>query len=412
MPLVHRRVTYKLYPTRTQTVALELMHDLHRELYNAALQERVSAWRNGKHSIGFAAQCKSLTQIRAEEPRFAGVNAQSLQVTLKRLDKAYESFFRRVEKGSEPGFPRFKPKLRFKGWGYKSHGDGFKFTPGPNWTHGRLKLTGVGNIKIRGEARTPGQVVSCDITRKDEGLWYASIVISCEPHRERSDDLESGLDWGLETFATLSRDFETFEKIPNERFFREEREALKTAQQKMATRVRGKRSLTASHQRRLLAKRYRRLANQRANRNHQMSAQLVKTHRLIVTEQLGITGMTRSARGTVDKPGKMVKQKAGLNREILDTAPADLLKKLTYKAEEAGCELMFLNTRKAKPSQRDPISFVVRKKLLRERTHTLPDGRVIGRDHAAGLVMLRLGLNQLGREPAWACLPETTARVV
>jgi putative transposase len=75
---------------------------------------------------------------------------------------------------------------------------------------------------------------------------------------------------------------------------------------------------------------------------------------------------------------------------------------IQYKAEEADCDLIVLNTRKSKPSQRDPVDLNrVVKKTLAKRTHTLPDGRVIGRDHAAALVMLRLGLNSLGREPSW-----------
>ena len=99
MAAVHRRVTYKLYPNATQAAALERLHDLHRALYNSALQERADAWRLSKTSVGFAAQCKALTQVRRENPEYLAANAQSLQVTLKRLDLAFAAFFRRVRAG-------------------------------------------------------------------------------------------------------------------------------------------------------------------------------------------------------------------------------------------------------------------------------------------------------------------------
>jgi putative transposase len=105
---VNRRVIYKLYPSRAQLAALERLHHLHRILYNAALEERIEAYRFSRASISYADQCKSLTTIRQQDPAYLAVNAQSAQVTLKRLDLAFKAFFRRVKAGQEPGFPRFK----------------------------------------------------------------------------------------------------------------------------------------------------------------------------------------------------------------------------------------------------------------------------------------------------------------
>ena len=160
---VNRRVTYKLYPSRAQLAALERLHRLHRMLYNAALEERIEAYRMARVSISYADQCKSLTTIRQQDPAYLAVNAQSAQVTLKRLDLAFKAFFRRVEAGEEPGFPRFKAKDRFPGFGFKTHGDGFRFTPGKGWRHGKLRLSGVGEMTARGEARTPGNRSGTDL---------------------------------------------------------------------------------------------------------------------------------------------------------------------------------------------------------------------------------------------------------
>ena len=88
---------------------------------------------------------------------------------------------------------------------------------------------------------------------------------------------------------------------------------------------------------------------------HQATAKLVPGHSLIVTEDLSIKNMTASAKGTAEKPGKKVKQKAGLNRTILDTAPGSFINNLLVKAEEAGrCQVMLLNNRKHRPSQTCP----------------------------------------------------------
>src|SRR5205814_2322840 len=119
------------------------------------------------------------------------------QVTLKRVDRAFQNFFRRVRAGqSKPGFPRFKSFARFSGWGYKTHGDGWRLFTNERMKHGRLRLAGIGELKIRGQARSAGTPKTCEIMHKGE-CWYASITIACQPQRE-AGRLASGLDWGVE----------------------------------------------------------------------------------------------------------------------------------------------------------------------------------------------------------------------
>ncbi|PKL75981.1 MAG: transposase, partial [Candidatus Melainabacteria bacterium HGW-Melainabacteria-1] len=110
MGMVNRRITYRLYPNQEQQVKLLEMRRLHQQLYNAALEERIQAYRKCSRSLSFAQQCKSLTQLRAELPEYEALNAQSSQVTLKRVDDAYAGFFRRIKDPTckNAGFPRFK----------------------------------------------------------------------------------------------------------------------------------------------------------------------------------------------------------------------------------------------------------------------------------------------------------------
>ena len=404
MSPVHRRVTYKLYPSPSQAAALERVCDLHRSLYNAALEERIVAYRKAKRSISCADQCKSVTAIRLDDPVYRGLNAQSLQVTLKRLDRAFQNFFRRVKAGQAPGFPRFKGRDRFPGFGFKCHGDGFRFTPGQGWRHGTLRLSGIGEITARGEARTPGAVVCADVQRRADG-WFLSLVVACEPHRECEDEAIAGLDWGVETYATLCTGPMHFGEVENDRFLAAEQGALKEEQRALSRALRGKRSKRAAKAKKLLARRSRRLANRRKDRTHQVTARLVREHAMIVTEDLSVRNMTASARGSVEEPGRQVRQKAGLNRAILDTAPGSFLSNLRIKAEEAWCVLVLVDPRRHRPSQTCPVSGEVRRKGLGERTHTLPDGRVISRDQASAWVLWNIGL-----ELAAGANPETALR--
>lgn len=404
-----RRVTYRLYPSAAQAAEMEQVCDLHRALYNAALQERADAWRMSRTSISFADQCKSLTRIRREDTEYLKLNAQSLQVTLKRLDLAFGAFFRRVKAGEDPGYPRFKGRDRFPGWGYKTHGDGFKFQPGSNWRHGRLRLSGIGIMRASGEARTPGRVVCADIQRRCDG-WFLSLVVECEPHRERTGDAVAGLDWGVENLATLCHGPMQFRQVANDRLLAQEQDAIKAAQRELSRRLRGRRSKQAAKAKRLLARRSRRLANRRKDRNHQTTARLAREHAVIITEKLSVQNMTASAKGTAEEPGKQVRQKAGLNRAILDTSPGNWLSLLTSKAEEAGGRVILADTRKHKPSQTDPVSGEVRKKSLSDRWHVLPDGTRITRDQAAAWVLWNVGQRILGQELARSSNTETVAR--
>lgn len=183
-----------MYPTQVQKTRLSDVLQIHQRLYNLALSERIRLYKEEKKSLSFAAQCKVLTQWRKEDVALTAINAQSLQVTLKRLDLAFQAFFRRVKSGLTPGFPRFKALQRFSGWGYKTHGDGFRLEAE------KLRLSGIGIIKLRGKARNQGEVKTCEILYK-AGKWYATFTIECEPKRS-CGKRAIGIDWGVETFVS------------------------------------------------------------------------------------------------------------------------------------------------------------------------------------------------------------------
>jgi len=383
-----RKITYRMYPGTTQSTKLDDLLGLHQRVYNTALEERIRVYRETSKSLGFAAQCKELTSWRKQCEALASVNAQSLQVTLKRLDLAYAGFFRRVKAGEVAGFPRFKSVDRFSGWGYKTHGDGFRLHAGDKMKHGHVRLSGVGMIKLRGQARTPGEVKTAEVQHKD-GRWYLSVTVECEPQRT-GGTMAMGLDWGVETFATICASDEATHPIANPRFLdKPQRQKLKLLQQAVA-RKQNKRSNSRRKAVARLSTESRRIANRRKDFLHKTSADLIKQYGLIATEQLNVKNMTASGG----------QRKKGLNRGILDTAPSTFLNLLKTKAEEAGSLWVEVPTRQVKPSQTCHRCGIQRKKPLSERTHQCSCGASCSRDENAARVMLNWALfgNVTGQE--------------
>jgi putative transposase len=402
MEPVSRKVVYRLYPSRSQEEALLDMLGLHQRLYNAALEQRIAAWRLQRKSLSGYDQMRDLTDLRADDERYAALNAQSAQVTLNRLHLAFAAFYRRCKNGETPGFPRFKAFDRFSGWGYKTHGDGFRCFPGDGNRHGRLRVAGIGAIQMRGRARTPGEVKTCEIQHK-AGRWYASITLSCEPQRASGSDA-IGLDWGVKTFATLAHESGAYSSIENPRFFVRMKAALEAAQQNLSRKA--KRSKNRAKARKRVAAIQRKTAHRRHEFLHHESAKLVASVDLLATESLSIKNMTRSAKGTVESPGRNVAQKAGLNREILATAPRAFLDMLRYKAAEAGVEFVEVPSRTVKPSQTCSGCGKQRKKALSVRQHVCSCGLVLSRDQNAARVILLWALARTGREPT-GCLAQS-----
>src|SRR5207302_7227905 len=105
---------YRLYPTRKQRDALGFTLDRNRELYNAALEERREAWRMCQVSVTYEMQSAQLPEIKDVRDDVKEIYSQVLQDTLKRVDKAFKAFFRRVKRGEKPGYPVRRIRGRFR----------------------------------------------------------------------------------------------------------------------------------------------------------------------------------------------------------------------------------------------------------------------------------------------------------
>jgi putative transposase len=392
MKTVNRRTTYRLYPTSAQEAALQAQREAHRLLYNAALEQRKAAWTRQRVSLGYAQQCRDLTEQRQAEA--IPLPAQAAQHTLKRVDRAFKAFFRRVQAGQEPGYPRFKSRQRFTGWTYPTHGDGWRLLPRQEMRHGRLRLSGVGHVRIRGDARTTGEPKTCDIVYR-YGKWYASIVLACEPQRP-CGEATLAFDWGIETFATMASEGEASQTIANPRWLGRSEATLASAYRARETKQKFSRGWRLANKR--VAQLHRKIARQRLDFHHKESAKLVAATGAVFTERLAVANMTKRPKPKLDaltghyQPNGAA-AKAGLNKAILDGAPAQFLSIVRYKAAEAGIVYAEAPTQQLKPSQRCHVCWQVQKKRLDERWHTCPCGASCHRDLNAALVLLRWGID-------------------
>lgn len=376
---------YKLSPTKTQHAVLVGLCEQQRQLYNAALQERRDAWEKRRISVTKVDQFKSLTQIRSFDTTFSAVPVTMSRWTLSRLDDAFKGFFSRVKRGEKPGFPRFKGKSGWRSFGFSEFS-------GIRLRGGKILSKAFGNgVRIRLHRPLPegSDIKSCTFTKSGRH-WYISLHLEAAVSpKHRFPGTEIGLDLGVENLVTTSDG----EHIANYRPRRRRERELRIAQRALARGQRGSKRRQKARER--LALLQRRIANARSTHLHQVSARLANTYEFIAVEKLTVKNMTGSVRGTVDEPGANGRQKAGLNRALLDAALAKLVKYTSYKAERAGGMIV---KEEAGFSSQDCSSCDERvSKTLSERWHRCSCGTVLHRDHNAAINILKRALMAHGR---------------
>src|SRR5258708_10381680 len=110
---MQRTFKYRLYPNGQQRETLSTQLDMCRELYNAALQERIASYKTTRKGVTWLQQQSQLPAIKEVRPEFKSVHAHTLQAVLIRPHRSFVNVFRRVKKNEAPGFPRFKGRNPF-----------------------------------------------------------------------------------------------------------------------------------------------------------------------------------------------------------------------------------------------------------------------------------------------------------
>jgi len=117
---------YRLYPSKAQQLLLEQTLETCRRWYNTCLAERKEAYENEKRSVGKLEQLRKVKELKQSNPYATNVHSHILQTVVQDLDKAFQSFFRRVQAGETAGYPRFKGKNRFDSFGLKEYRQWFQ----------------------------------------------------------------------------------------------------------------------------------------------------------------------------------------------------------------------------------------------------------------------------------------------
>jgi putative transposase len=339
---------------------LERTLDLHRQLYNMALDQRQYVWRTRKRSLNYYDQANQVKELRPGTD-FAFLNYSSMQRTLKRLDRAFAAFF------VGGGYPRFKAKDRWASVTY-TFGDGISFA-----RDGRLRVQNVGNVRIFQHRDIPNgaKIKTAQIVRqRATGAWFVTFSLDLpDPELGPHAGDPVGVDLGVTTVAALS----TGELIKAPRPLREAERELRVKQRRLSRRKRG--STGRKKAARQVGRAHLRVANQRLDFNHKLARRLVDEFSLIAVEDLNILGLSKSR----------------LAKGIHDSSWGQLLSFLSYKAESAGSQVVSVDPRYT--SQVCSRCGSIVPKSLSVRVHSCPDcGLVLDRDHNAAINILNKAL--------------------
>ena len=379
-----RRMTFRLYPDQKTESLLRYHRKLHKDLYNAAINNRFTQYQKFNHKVDYFEQQNCLPEFKEVWVEYKDLPSHALQATLKRVDFAFQRWFKKLGKR-----PKFKSIRHYSGWTYPDTA-GFKVeSDGKN---GYLILSKIGKIQMRGQAKYWGNPTTCTIVYR-QGKWYASITVEVLEQVLKTEVLPRGaigIDLGCKSALSIT-DGENHRQIDAPKFLRNaECKIKRAAQEKRRKRApnRNKRTKASRRYKKAqskVSKLIRSVSNQRQNWAHQIAAEIVSSNSFVAMEKLEVKNMTRKAK----KGGKRKKQKAGLNKSILDVGFGMLTNTIKYKVEQIGGVFIEVPTRKVKPSQTCPKCGNKHKKTLDIRVHEcLVCGYIQDRDIAAAEVML------------------------
>jgi putative transposase len=351
---------YRAYPTPQQAERLAGWGHSCRAVWNLAVEQRQYLYRHRGVTLRADTQGVQLTRARGELPWLADLPAQSAQQVLRQLDRAYDNWWNPQHPAGPPTFKKRHSRLAvpFPGQAVKVHKLSRKWA--------QVWLPKVGWVRFRLSRPLGGVVRNATVSRDGLG-WHISFGVATGAGPARPNGLPGcGVDFGVACSAYVS-DESSPRLLPPTLTVGGQRR-LHGLERRMARQVRwAKRHNRGRYSRRLrrtiaeIARLRARQARRRLDFTHNLTTELAKRHGWVGIEDLRVKGMTRSAKGTVAQPGRNVRQKAGLNRAVLDNAPYERRRQLTYKAPRYGSELRlvppaFTSQRCSACGHRDPRS--------------------------------------------------------
>lgn len=328
---VQRAFKFRCYPTAQQESMFSQTWGCVRLVFNKALAMRSAAWQQDRQSVSYGETSAALTQWK-RDPELGflrEVSTVPLQQSLRHLQRAFTNFFAKRSK-----YPRFKAKHR-SNLALEYTKSGFRFKAGQLWL---AKMDAPLDVRVSRDF--PAETAtSVTVTRDAAGRWHVSIL--CTDHIEtlQATGTAVGVDLGVTDALVLS---DGRRLNPEDDFNISAKQAkVVKYQRRLAKKTRGSKNYGRAKTK--LATAHAALTDARRDWLHKTTTTLVRDHDVIVIEDLNVAGMTRSAKGTADKPGRNVRAKAGLNRGILNHSFGQFREFLEYKADWYGKQVVVID---------------------------------------------------------------------
>ena len=310
-----RRQAYKfqLKANLSQTRQMRRFAGACRFVFNQALALQKANYEAGNKKLSYADLCAELLTLKLSNPWLGESPSQTLQQSLKDLERSYTNFF-----AKRADFPRFKKK------GLSSS---FRFPQGCklDQANNRIFLPKLGWIHYRNSREVLGEVKNVTVSHSC-GHWYISVQTEREVSDAKHPSTSAiGVDMGIAQFATLS-DGHVFAAVNS---FKQKQKQLARYQRAFSRKV--KFSQNWKKQKSKIGKLHQTIANIRKDYLHKTTTIISQNHAMIVIEDLQVKNMSKSARGNLNKPGRHVKAKSGLNRSILDQGWFEFRRQIEYK---------------------------------------------------------------------------------
>ncbi len=325
--VIRKAYRFRLEPDEVQQALLHRFCGHTRFVWNKALELQKRRLERGIPLLRYGDLGKYLTLWRASEEygflRQGPVHTQ--QQALKRLDQA---LWEGLDKRNPKGFPTFRKrgvhdslrypdakqiKLDLSVWDEAGR---------RRWP--RIFLPKVGWVKFRKTRAIEGTVKNATVTLRN-GRWYVAIQVEVARSLPLPPLKIAALDLGVSNLITLP-DGTVFDPVSPLRRFEEK---LAWEQRKLSRKKRFSKNWYKQKHR--IARLHERIANIRRDWLQQLTTRLCQNHAILVVEDLKVRNMTKSAKGTLEAPGRNVKAKAGLNQSILDQGWGMLVAMLQYK---------------------------------------------------------------------------------
>ena len=369
MPAAFRTFQQRGYVSRRGCDRLNQVLSSCADLYNIELQDWKCLYKQTGKSQSLFDRMKAFTITRNQDQFWGSLSIGVGRGVLIRADRARKAFYRRLKIGDKPGFPRFKSQHRYRTIQLEQVSAGMVK---PDKRGYAVRIKGLPVIRIRTKRQLPPSedLKSIRITFKGRRV-RVSLVYAVEVAPMPFSIDKIGLDMGVLSRITTSEGEKIERRLVN-------RDEIARKQRRLSACEKGSRRFR--QRRRILANAYDRARVKDRNQCHRITTDLVRRYGLIAVEKLDKMNMTKSGGA----------RKRALNRLIREQTWGRIVNQLTYKAESAGRELVFVDPRNT--SQRCSNCGAIVRKSLKERRHICECGLNLDRDHNAALNILHRAL--------------------